>query len=300
MIRLQALTKRYGGTTAVDGLTVDIQGGRVTGFLGPNGAGKSTTLRLVLGLDRPTSGSATVNGKAYRELAAPLHEVGALLDAGAVHGARTARQHLAWVARAGGVAASRVDEVLDRVGLATVADRRVGGFSLGMNQRLGIATALLGDPPVLLFDEPVNGLDPDGIRWVRTLLHQLAAEGRTVVVSSHLMSEMQETADHVVVLGRGRLIADAPMDELTAGRGGLIRVVSPGAAELLGLLQAAGGTVTPDGATALLVAGLEAPRIPEVAVANGIPLLELTPERASLESAFMELTRDSLEYEGVS
>jgi ABC-2 type transport system ATP-binding protein len=303
MIQLHDLTKRYGDTVAVDGLTVDILPGRVTGFLGPNGAGKSTTLRLVLGLDRPTAGSATVNGRAYRDLAAPLHEVGALLDATAVHGARTARQHLRWVARAGGVATGRIDEVLEQVGLAAVADKRLRGFSLGMAQRLGIATALLGDPPVLLFDEPVNGLDPDGIRWIRTLLRRLAGEGRTIVVSSHLMSEMQDTADHVVVIGRGRLVADAGMVELTAGGGGRLRVVSPRATELAAVLEAGGATVVRDteadgDGTALVVTGIEAPRIPELAVAGGLPLHELTPLRASLESAFMELTHDHLEYGG--
>jgi ABC-2 type transport system ATP-binding protein len=304
MIRLQHLTKRFGATVAVDRLTVDIESGRVTGFLGPNGAGKSTTLRLILGLDRPTAGSATVNGRAYRDLPAPVREVGALLDAKAVHGARTARQHLRWVARAGGVPATRVDDVLDQVGLAAVAERRISGFSLGMAQRLGIATALLGDPAVLLFDEPINGLDPDGIRWVRTLLRQLATEGRTVVVSSHLMSEMEDTADHVIVIGRGRLVADADVSDLTASRSAGIRVVSPRAEELIAPLAAAGAVVARDhrangDGTVLMVTGIDAPRIPELAVALGVPLHELTPQRASLESVFMDLTNDSLEFEGV-
>jgi ABC-2 type transport system ATP-binding protein len=298
MIRIQGLSKRYGGTMAVDGLTVDIREGRVTGFLGPNGAGKSTTLRLILGLDRPTAGSVSIGGRPYRGLPAPLHEVGALLDAQAVHGARTARRHLRWVARAGGVDRTRVDEVIDQVGLAAVADRRISSFSLGMAQRLGIATALLGDPATLLLDEPINGLDPDGIRWARTLFRQLAAEGRTIVVSSHLMSEMQETADHVVVIGRGRLVADASVAELTRGRGGLMRVVTPDAAVLTTALEAAGATVDPDGDHAVLVGGLEAPRIAELAVAHGVSLHELAPRRDSLETAYLDLTRDSLDFEG--
>jgi ABC-2 type transport system ATP-binding protein len=221
MIQLHGLTKRYGSTMAVDRLTVDIRPGQVTGLLGPNGAGKSTTLRLILGLDRASAGSATIGGRPYRDLPAPLHQVGALLDARAVVGKRTARQHLRWVARAGSVAPSRIDEVIEQVGLAHAAHRRIGTYSLGMSQRLGIATALLGDPPVLLFDEPVNGLDPDGIRSVRTMLRDLAAEGRTVVVSSHLLGEMQETAHHVVILDHGRLVADASVADLTRERGSL-------------------------------------------------------------------------------
>jgi ABC-2 type transport system ATP-binding protein len=298
MIRLHALTKRYGDTLAVDDLSVDIHPGRVTGLLGPNGAGKSTTLRLILGLDRPTSGTATVDGRAYHDLPAPIRHVGALLDAREVHGARTARAHLRWVARAGGLPDARVDEVLERVGLTSVAGKRVRGFSLGMSQRLGIATALLGDPPILLFDEPVNGLDPEGIRWIRTLLRDLAAEGRTVVVSSHLMAEMQETADHVVVIGRGRLVADAGVAELTRDRAGEVTVVSPRAGELVAPLEALGATVTTAGPDALTVTGLEAPRIPEIAVAHGVPLHELMPRRTTLETAFMDLTSDRLDYEG--
>ena len=241
---MRGLSKRYGATVAVAGISFEVRPGVVTGFLGPNGAGKSTTMRLIVGLDRPTAGSATVNGRPYQQLPAPMREVGALLDATAVHGGRTAHRHLTWLARAGGIRRSRVDEVLGQVGLADMAGRKVGGFSLGMSQRLGLAAALLGDPPTLLLDEPVNGLDPDGIRQVRVLLQDLAAEGRTVFVSSHLMAEMEETAEHVLVIGRGRLVADTSVAELTrrAG-GGSVRVVSPRAAELAAALAAAGGLV---------------------------------------------------------
>ena len=228
MITARDLTKRYGDTTAVNGLSFDIKPGVVTGFLGPNGAGKSTTMRMILGLDAPSGGSVTVNGKAYRDLPAPMREVGALLDAKAVHGARTAYRHLQWVAQAGGIPRKRVDEVLDTVGLTDVAGKKVGNFSLGMYQRLGIATALLGDPPTLLFDEPVNGLDPEGIYWIRTLMQDLAAEGRTVFVSSHLMNEMEETAAHVIVIGRGELIADMPIADFTQRSArSHVHVVSP-------------------------------------------------------------------------
>jgi ABC-2 type transport system ATP-binding protein len=237
MIEARGLSKRYGGTLAVDDLTFDIRPGVVTGFLGPNGAGKSTTMRMIFGLDRPTSGSVSVGGRRYRDLAAPMREVGALLDAGSVHGKRSARNHLRWLADAGGLPRRRV-EVLDQVGLTDVAGRRVGGFSLGMSQRLGIATALLGDPRTLLFDEPMNGLDPEGIRWIRTLLQGFAADGRTVIVSSHLMHEMEATAEHVLVIGRGRLIADTSMAEFTLrAAGSHVHVASPDAAALAALLD---------------------------------------------------------------
>lgn len=298
MIEVNEVTKRYGATVAVDRLSFQVKPGIVTGFLGPNGAGKSTTMRMILGLDAPTSGTVTVNGKRYREIAAPFHEVGALLDAKAIQGNRSARNHLRWIAQAGGVPKSRVDEVLDLVGLTEVAGRKVGGFSLGMSQRLGIATALLGDPETLLFDEPVNGLDPEGIIWVRNLFKRLASGGRTILVSSHLMSEMEETADHVIVIGRGRLIADMGIREFTArSTTSHVRVLSPRAAELVPLLAAKGAKVTNGDADSLLVTGMDAPAVGELAAANGIALHELTPHRASLEAAFMELTRDSVEYQ---
>lgn len=293
MISAHRLTKRYGETIAVAGLDFEVRPGFVTGLLGPNGAGKSTTLRLILGLDRPSSGSVAIGGRAYRDLPAPMREVGALLDAKAVHGKRSARSHLRWLAEAGGISRTRVDEVLAEVGLAEVAGRKIGGFSLGMSQRLGIAAALLGDPAVLLFDEPINGLDPEGIRWIRTLMQRLAAEGRTVVVSSHVMSELEATADRVLVMGRGRMIADASVDELTR-RNGFVRVVSPDAA-MRDVLAGAGGVVSPE-AGGLAVHGLDAAAIGDLAAAHGLRLHELTPRRGTLEAAFMELTRDSVEY----
>ncbi len=301
MIEVRGLSKRYGETLAVDDLSFDVAPGVVTGFLGPNGAGKSTTMRMILGLDRPSAGSATVGGRSYQDLRAPMREVGALLDPKAVHPGRTARAHLRWLARAGGVPRTRVDEVLDLVGLATVADKRVGGFSLGMYQRLGIAAALLGDPGTLLFDEPVNGLDPEGILWVRGLMKDLAAEGRTVFVSSHLMGEMQQTADRVVLIGRGRLIADVDVAELTGrASGDRVKVASPQSAELAALLAGEGAMVgdAPNGAAdgGLLVSGMEARRIGDVAAEHGIRLHELSPRRTSLEDAFMELTHDSVSY----
>lgn len=297
MIQVRELSKRYGSTLAVDRLTFDVRPSMVTGFLGPNGAGKSTTMRMILGLDNPTTGTATVNGRPYRGLPAPAQEVGALLDAKAIHGGRSAYNHLRWMAQAGGIPRRRVDEVIDLVGLHDVAGKKVGGFSLGMSQRLGIAGALLGDPPVLLFDEPVNGLDPEGIVWVRGLMRRLAAEGRTILVSSHLMSEMQETADHVIVIGRGRLIADTSIGEFTSGSSQhVVRVVSPQAAQLVQLLSTQGARVSNDRDGALLVAELDAARIGDIAADNGIRLHELTPRRATLEAAFMEMTRDSQEY----
>ena len=292
MIEVDELTKRYGRAVAVDGLSFTVHPGRVTGFLGPNGAGKSTTMRVILGLDAPTAGWATVNGRPYQELARPLRQAGALLDAGAVHGGRTARDHLLAVAASNGIGARRVAEVLGLVGLESAAGRRVRGFSLGMKQRLGIAAALLGDPPVLMFDEPVNGLDPEGIAWIRGLLKSLAAEGRTVFVSSHLMSEMALTADHLIVIGRGRLIADAPVAGFvrqSSRRDVVVR--SPRDSDLAGLLAARGAAVTAEPDGGLAVTGLEAAAIGEVAREHGIALHELTPRHASLEEAFMELTR---------
>ncbi|GII77220.1 hypothetical protein Sru01_22020 [Sphaerisporangium rufum] len=357
MIRVRGLTKRYGTVLAVDDLTFDVHPGVVTGFLGPNGAGKTTAMRAILGLDRPDAGEATVLGVPYPRLPAPMRATGALLDAGAVHPRRTARDHLRCLARSNGIPARRVVEVLDQVGLAAVAGRRAGGFSLGMRQRLGIAAALLGDPAVLILDEPVNGLDPEGIVWIRTLLRGLSAEGRTVLVSSHLMAEMALTADHLVVVGRGRLIAEGPVDGFAAPREVLVR--TPDAARLARALTAAGATVRPhgaagpDGVTAgrdatgasglpgmdgmarpsggpgldavtgeagsgetagvsgatgmgemagaggegvMVVIGVTAAEVGRLAADAGAVLHELTPRRASLEEAFMELTRDSVEY----
>jgi ABC-2 type transport system ATP-binding protein len=297
VIEARDLTKRYGATLAVDGLTFDIRPGIVTGFLGPNGSGKSTTMRMILGLDHPTAGSVRIAGRRYRELDEPMRELGALLDAKAVHGKRTAYKHLRWLADAGGFPRTRVDEVLEQTGLTGVASRRVGAFSLGMSQRLGIAAALLGDPRALLLDEPMNGLDPDGIRWIRTLLRRFAAEGRTVVISSHLMHEMEATADHVLVFGRGRLIADTSVAELRqSATGSHVHVVSPDAGRLGELLARAGGTVSPGSDGALVVAGLTAARVGDLAAEHALRVHELTPRRASLEEAFMELTQDSVEY----
>lgn len=298
VIEARNLTKRYGRTLAVDDLSFDVLPGRVTGFLGPNGAGKTTTMRLILGLDRPDSGDVRINGRRYRELPAPLREVGALLDAKAVHGGRKAYDHLLLLAQSNGIPRRRVDEVLGIVGLEGVSGRRAGGFSLGMGQRLGIAAALLGDPGILMFDEPVNGLDPEGIAWVRQLMRALAAEGRTVFVSSHLMSEMAQTADHLVVIGRGRLIRDESIgDFVESSSRRSVLVSSPQLDELLGLLGAAGGTVCQREDASAEVLGLEAPVIGEIAAANRVVLHQLTPRRASLEEAFMELTRDSVEYQ---
>ncbi|MBO2452068.1 ATP-binding cassette domain-containing protein [Actinomadura barringtoniae] len=300
MIEVNGLTKRYGDVLAVSDLTFTVPPGQVTGFLGPNGAGKSTTLRMILGLTRPTAGTTTVDGRPFTQRQAGLHHVGALLDAGDVHPGRSAAAHLAALARGNGLPRRRVREVLDEVGLAAVARRRVGGFSLGMRQRLGIATALLGDPPVLLFDEPVNGLDPEGVRWVRRLFRRLAAEGRTVLVSSHLMSEMQNTADRLVVVGRGELIAEETVAEFAA-RGGRTRVMvgSPQPDRLAAVLTDAGAAVAAvgDGGSAVLaVTGLTAARIGELAHHQRIVLHELTARTASLEEAFMELTAGSADY----
>ncbi|MEV4015391.1 ABC transporter ATP-binding protein [Nonomuraea angiospora] len=291
-IRATNLSKRYGGTTAVSDLSFDVEPGQVTGFLGPNGAGKSTTMRMILGLDRPTGGSVLVDGRPYGELRHPLRKVGALLDAKAVHGGRSAHNHLLAIAQSNGIPASRVHEVLDAVGLREVARRRVGGFSLGMSQRLGIAAALLGDPEILIFDEPVNGLDPDGILWIRTFMRKLAAEGRTVFVSSHLMSEMAQTADHLIVIGKGRLIADTSVQEFI-GRSsqGYVRVRSPRLAEVAELVKV--GELHPDHLRVTAMSTLE---IGTVTARAGIPLEELTFVQPSLEAAYMELTKDSLEF----
>ena len=297
MIELHHLTKRYGDTVAVDDLTLDIPAGRVTGFLGPNGAGKSTTMRMIIGLDRPTQGSVRVNGRGYPELRYPLREVGALLEARAIHPGRSARNHLRWLADANAIPKQRVDEVLDQVGLASVARKRSGNFSLGMGQRLGIAAALLGDPDVLLLDEPVNGLDPEGILWVRNLLRSLAAEGRTVFVSSHLMSEMALTADHLIVIGRGRLIAQGSVAEIIDhGAAGSVRVSSPRLQDLEPLLVARGAAVTRAGTEEAVVSGLTCREVGTLAFDAGIVVWELTRQQASLEDAFMEMTRERSDF----
>ena len=299
MIELQNLTKRYGDVVAVDDLTFDVRPGVVTGFLGPNGAGKSTTMRMILGLDRPTSGWVTVNGRNYRESIAPLHEVGALLDGKAVDKGRSARNHLLALGATVGVGGRRVDELLDTVGLTEVAHKPAGSFSLGMGQRLGIASALLADPSIVMLDEPVNGLDPDGILWVRSFLRSLAEEGRTVFLSSHLMSEMELTADHLIVVGRGRLIRDVSMTEFIASAwSDKVRVVSPDATALAGLLAAPGVTVTSSSPTELEIEGVPASEIGDLAARHGLPLHELVPLHPSLEEAFMELTKESVQYHG--
>jgi ABC-2 type transport system ATP-binding protein len=299
MIEAHGLTKRYGDTLAVDDLSFSVAPGKITGFLGPNGAGKTTTMRMILGLDQPTAGRVTVGGQPFAQLTRPMREVGALLDAKALHGGRSAYNHLLCLAQSNNLPRKRVDEVLGLVGLTDVARKRTGGYSLGMGQRLGIAAALLGDPKVLMFDEPVNGLDPEGILWVRNLLKGLAAEGRTVFVSSHLMSEMALTADQLVVIGRGRLIsAGSTSDFIAESSTQFVRVRSPQRDRLEELLTAQGAVVRgePDGA--LAVSALSAPDIGDLAGANGILLHELAPQSASLEEAFMELTRDSVEFHG--
>jgi ABC-2 type transport system ATP-binding protein len=308
MIEVRDLTKRFGDRVAVDHLSFTVEPGRVTGFLGPNGAGKSTTMRLILGLDHPQSGTATINGKPYADLVAPLRTVGALLEAKSVHTGRSARNHLLFLAQTQALPRRRVDEVLDLVGLQAVANRRAGTFSLGMSQRLGIAAAMLGDPQILLLDEPVNGLDPEGVLWIRNLMKALATEGRTILVSSHLMNEMAVTADHLIVIGRGRLITEASTEDVIARSGDKsVRVRTPDAARLTELITAAGGTVQPggngttglpgggDGKDLLTVSGLDAPKIGELAASASVVLHELTPQ-ASLEDAFLELTSDSVEF----
>ena len=297
MITAHALTKRYGATTAVDSLTFEVPPGEVTGFLGPNGSGKSTTMRMIMGLDVPDAGTALIGGRRYSELAWPLREVGGLLDAKAIHPSRTARNHLRWLAFANDIPPRRVDEVLDQVGLSSAAGRRAGKFSLGMSQRLGIAAALLGDPGVLLFDEPVNGLDPEGIRWVRHFLRGLAAEGRTVFVSSHLISEMSQTADRLIVIGRGRLIAETSVTDFV-GRSGprAVKLVTPDQGQFTAALMAIGATVAAGDGGSLSVEGLTARQIGDLAARDGLRIHELTPIAASLEDAFMELTHDEVEY----
>ena len=297
MIEVRGLTKRYGAKVAVDDLTFGIEPGRVTGFLGPNGAGKTTTMRLILGLDYPDSGTVLVDGQKYRDLAYPMREVGALLDAKAVHGGRSAYNHLLCLAQTNNLPKARVGEVLELVGLSDVARKRSKGFSLGMSQRLGIAATMLGDPRVLMFDEPVNGLDPEGILWIRNLMKALAGEGRTVFVSSHLMSEMENTADHLIVIGKGKLIADCTMGEFIArSSGSAVRVRTPSADQLVLAVAAKGGTATADGDGTLLVRGMAADAVGDIAFEQGIRLHELTTTRASLEEAFMALTADSVEY----
>jgi ABC-2 type transport system ATP-binding protein len=311
MIEAIDLTKKFGDKLAVDHLSFSVQPGRVTGFLGPNGAGKSTTMRIILGLDHPTSGSATIDGKSYADLAEPLRTVGALLEAKSVHTGRSARNHLLFLAQTQGLPSSRVDAMLDLVGLREVGKRRAGGFSLGMSQRLGVAAALLGDPQVLLLDEPVNGLDPEGVLWIRNLMKHLASQGKTVLVSSHLMNEMAVTADHLIVIGRGRLLADAATEEVIArGSGQSVRVRTPAPGRLTELITAEGGRAVPaaaggngnggaaadDQAPVLTVTGMAAARIGELAASASVVLHELTPQLASLEDAFLELTAGSLEF----
>jgi ABC-2 type transport system ATP-binding protein len=297
VIELTGVTKRYGRVTAVDDLSFTVLPGHVTGFLGPNGAGKTTTMRLILGLDAPSSGTALVDGRRYREIVRPLRCVGSLLDATALHGGRTAYDHLLSIALSNGIGRGRVAQMLELAGLTAVARHRVGGFSLGMKQRLGIAAALLGEPPVLLFDEPVNGLDTDGVRWIRLLLRQLAAEGRTVLVSSHLMSEMALTADHLIIIGRGRLLADTPTERfIMSSTRADVRVKSPRAGELAALLTAHGAEVGSEGDGGLAVTGLDAPAIADLAAQHGIPVHELVPRQPSLEQAYLDLSAASTDY----
>jgi ABC-2 type transport system ATP-binding protein len=296
-IEVRALRKRFRGTVAVDGLSFTVRPGEVTGFVGPNGAGKSTTMRLILGLDSPDEGDALVGGKPYRSLRTPLTHVGALLDASALHPARKARDHLLWLAHSNGIPKRRVDEVLDQVGLASAARRRAGGFSLGMQQRLGIAAAMLGDPPVLMFDEPVNGLDPDGIVWIRELLRSLAAEGRVVLVSSHLMGELEDTADHVIVIGRGRLVADTSVARLLAAASKeSVEVVTAQRADATSVLANAGATVTVADAETVTVDGLPGDRVAALLTEAAVPFSELRRHRATLEEAYMDLTRGAIEF----
>jgi ABC-2 type transport system ATP-binding protein len=304
LIQVRNLTKHFGPNIAVDNLSFEVQAGRVTGFLGPNGAGKTTTLRMILGLIRPEKGTATVDGVTYQGLRAPMREVGAVLDAKAYQPGRKARDHLLALAQASRIPVKRVDEVLGFVGLSDVANRRAGNFSLGMAQRLGIAGALLGDPPVLIFDEPVNGLDPEGIVWIRTLMQGLAAQGRTVFVSSHLMSEMALTASHVIVIGRGHMIADSEVEDLIKRNSGtVVRLRTPKAELVVPRLVAAGGKIqTGNGEDdgAIVVTGLEAAAIGDIAFQAGVPVHELSPVEASLEDVFMELTRDDVEFHGTA
>ena len=297
MIEAVNLTKRYGHKTAVDNISFTVEPGTVTGFLGPNGAGKSTTMRMIMGLDKPTSGKVTINGRPYRQLSAPLCEVGALLDAKGLHGSRSARSHLRQLAASNGIPAKRVDEVLEITGLTSVAKKRVKGFSLGMGQRLGIAAALLGDPGVLLFDEPVNGLDPEGVKWVRETCRRLAGEGRTVFISSHLMSEMAQTADQLLVIGRGRILSAGPVDDVIASATtDRVRVASPQATQLAELMASRNLAARPVAPSVLETTDTTAAAIGELAAQSGIVLHELTTIHASLEEAYLTLTSDSVEY----
>lgn len=297
MITAEGLTKRFGAKTAVDDVSFTVKPGSVTGFLGPNGAGKSTTMRMIVGLDRPTSGRAAIAGREYRKLRAPLTEVGVLLDAKAVHTGRTARNHLRAMAATHGIPSSRVDEVIDLAGIGSVARKRAGGFSLGMGQRLGIASALLGDPHTLILDEPVNGLDPEGVRWVRQFVRHAASEGRTVLLSSHLMSEMAQTADHVIVMGRGRVLADAPLPELVRSwTRNTVRVRTPRPADLAAAVGGPDVEIVSSAPDLLDIVGLPAARIGDLAADRGIALHELTPTTGSLEDAYLALTGDSVEY----
>jgi ABC-2 type transport system ATP-binding protein len=298
-IEAAGLTKRYGETVAVNDLSFVVTRGSVTGFVGPNGAGKSTTMRLLLGLDAPDGGTALIAGRRYSELSTPLTEVGALLDAAALHPGRKAKDHLLWMARSNGLPAGRVDDVLELVGLTAVAGKRAGGFSLGMRQRLGIGAALLGDPPILVLDEPVNGLDPEGIRWIRALLRALADEGRAVLVSSHLMSELEETADHLVVIGRGRLVADTSVSDLIAtASGDRIKLRTSQRAEAMAALANAGATVSTVDDSSVVVTGLPGEQVVAVMGAAGLSFSELTAHRASLEEAYMELTASVTDFAG--
>ena len=297
MIEAEGLTKRYGETLAVDNLSFSVAPGKITGFLGPNGAGKTTTMRLILGLDRPTAGRVTINGQPFDRAGQPMREVGALLDAKAMHGGRSAYNHLLCLAQSNNLPKRRVDEVLGLVGLAGVGAKRSKGFSLGMGQRLGIAGALLGDPQILMFDEPVNGLDPEGILWIRNLMKALAAEGRTVFVSSHLMSEMENTADHLLVIGRGKLIADCTVAEFIAANSQqTVRVRTPQPDLLAKLATAAGARISDDGDGSMVITGLDASRVGDLAYDNAVRLHELSPVHASLEEAFMELTAASVQF----
>lgn len=298
-IEVSGLRKRFGPATALDGMTFTVEPGQVTGFVGPNGAGKSTTMRVILGLDAPDQGTATVGGRPYATLRTPLRHIGALLDAGALQPSRSARNHLLWLACSQGLSARRVDEVIELAGLTAVRKRKAGGYSLGMRQRLGIAAALLGDPPVLMMDEPFNGMDPEGIAWMRTFLRDLAAEGRAVLVSSHLMSELQDTADHLVVVGRGRVIADRPVaDLIAAASGDRVQLRTPRTAEAMTVLSNAGAEVAATGPDVLTIKSLSAERTVAALTAHHVPFTEVTAHRASLEEAYMELTRDAVEFAG--
>jgi ABC-2 type transport system ATP-binding protein len=296
-IEVTGLRKRFGSATALDGMTFTVKPGHVTGFVGPNGAGKSTTMRIILGLDAADSGTATIDGKPYARLRRPLQHIGALLDAAALQPSRTARNHLLWLARSQGLPSRRVDEVLELTGLSGVKRRKAGGYSLGMRQRLGIAAALLGDPPVLMLDEPVNGMDPEGVAWMRTFLRDLAVEGRAVLVSSHLMSELQDTADQIIVVGRGKVIADRPVaDLIAAASGDRIELRTTALTEAMAALSTAGAEVAATARDVLTISNLPAERVVAVLTTRGIPFSEVSAHRASLEEAYMELTRDAVEY----